>query len=74
VREALTKRDQSVTEAASLAGKSVALQGLPALEYLLHGDGATTLTKSSDEAQFSCRFSRRQAGDRAGAYGDANRA
>ena len=32
VREALGKPDATVTEAASLSGKSVALQGLPALE------------------------------------------
>jgi predicted lipoprotein len=57
VRDALLKQDQSVTEAAALPGKSVALQGLPALEYLLYGDGADALTKTSDgDASFRCRF------------------
>ena len=31
-----------------LAGKSVALQGLPALEYLLYGDGAEVLAKERE--------------------------
>ena len=43
VREAIAKQDKTVTEPASLTAKSVALQGLPALEYLLYGDGAATL-------------------------------
>ena len=30
-----------------LAGKSVAIQGLPALEYLLYGDGAEALAGGS---------------------------
>jgi len=45
VRKALEKQDQSVTDVNSLASKSVALQGLSALEYLLYGDGAATLAK-----------------------------
>jgi uncharacterized protein len=56
VREALAKQDQSVTEASSLTGKSVALQGLPALEYLLHADGAAAVEKGGSEAQFRCSF------------------
>ena len=38
-------RRERVTLPDELAGKSVALQGLPALEYLLYGDGAETLAK-----------------------------
>ena len=45
VQEALATKDASVTLPDELAGKSVALQGLPALEYLLYGDGAETLAK-----------------------------
>lgn len=61
LREALTTGDQSVTDSATLAGKSVALQGLPALEYLLYGDDADALAKSGGEATrgeaaFRCRF------------------
>jgi len=47
MQEALAKRDDGVTEPDELAGKSVALQGLPALEYLLYGDGSESLSKSS---------------------------
>ncbi|MGB8710304.1 MAG: imelysin family protein, partial [Methyloceanibacter sp.] len=56
VREALGKEDATVTEAASLSAKSVALQGLPALEYLLYGDDAGTLAKGGGDATFRCRF------------------
>jgi predicted lipoprotein len=47
IRDALAKQDASVTEATSLAGKSVALQGLPALEYLLYGEDAASLNVES---------------------------
>ena len=39
LRRVLADRDASVTDPGQLAGKSVALQGLTALEYLLYGDG-----------------------------------
>jgi predicted lipoprotein len=45
VQKALAENDGSVELPDELAGKSVALQGLPALEYLLYGDGAETLAK-----------------------------
>jgi predicted lipoprotein len=63
VREALDKEDRTVTDAASLSGKSVALQGLPALEYLLYGDDAGTLAKGGSEAEFRCRFAETIAGN-----------
>jgi uncharacterized protein len=66
VREALTKQDQSVTDVAALSGKSVALQGLPALEYLVYGDGAGTLAKGGGESQFRCRFAQAVTGNLAG--------
>ena len=56
VREALAKRDEKVTKPDALSGKSVALQGLPALEYLLYGDGAETLAAPSDDGAFRCAF------------------
>jgi predicted lipoprotein len=62
VREALAKQDRSVTEATSLAGKSVALQGLPALEYLLYGEDAETLNGKSGAA-FRCAFAQTVAGN-----------
>jgi uncharacterized protein len=43
VQEALTKQENSLTLPDELAATSVALQGLPALEYLLYGDGADAL-------------------------------
>ena len=55
IEDVLAKTDESVTALATLAAKSVALQGLPALEYLLYGDGADGLAKGGDAA-FRCRF------------------
>jgi predicted lipoprotein len=63
IRDVLTKQDDSVTEASSLPGKSVALQGLPALEYLLYSDGADALTKTGNDGTFRCRFARAVAGN-----------
>jgi hypothetical protein len=50
IREALAKEDETVTEPDELAGKSVALQGLPALEYLLFGEGAETMAETANPA------------------------
>ena len=62
-REALAKQDKGVAGATTLAGKSVALQGLPALEYLLYGEGADGLTKMDGEAAFRCSFAKAVAGN-----------
>jgi predicted lipoprotein len=62
VRDALAKLDQSVTKEDELAAKSVALQGLPALEYLLYGDGADALATTSGTAPFRCAFAASVAG------------
>jgi uncharacterized protein len=56
VRTALAKRDESVLLADTLAEKSVALQGLTALEYLLYGQGADTLATGEEETDFRCGF------------------
>jgi predicted lipoprotein len=48
IQDALAKQDAAVTEPDQLAGKSVALQGLPALEYLLYGDGADALAATAE--------------------------
>ncbi len=58
VEDALAKKDEDVTDPAKLAAKSVALQGLPALEYLLYGDGADGLA-TSGEAPLSAAASLR---------------
>jgi uncharacterized protein len=46
LQDALAKHDDAVTEPNQLADKSVALQGLPALEYLLYGEGAAALAEN----------------------------
>ncbi|MEZ5828413.1 MAG: imelysin family protein [Hyphomicrobiales bacterium] len=56
VEKALAEKDETVTLADSLADKSVALQGFPALEYLLYGDGAEDLAKADPEVGFRCLF------------------
>jgi uncharacterized protein len=56
VQDALARKDETVTAPESLAAKSVALQGLPALEYLLYGEGAEALAKGDDDAAFRCKF------------------
>lgn len=55
VHDALAKKDEAVTDPAKLAAKSVALQGLPALEDLLYGEGAEGLAKDGT-ASFRCHF------------------
>jgi uncharacterized protein len=66
IRDALAKRDESVTKPEALSGKSVALQGLPALEYLLYGDGAEALAAPSEDGAFRCAFGRAAATNSAG--------
>ena len=56
LQDVLAKQDETVTEPDELAGKSVALQGLPALEFLLYGDGAESLAMSGDGGAFRCGF------------------
>ena len=48
VQAALAAKDASATDASQLAGKSVAMQGLGALEFVLHGTGAEGLADASD--------------------------
>ncbi|WP_018235139.1 imelysin family protein [Ensifer sp. BR816] len=54
VQAILAKRDESATQAESLKSKSVAVQGLGALEYVLYGTGAESL--ASEEGGFRCRY------------------
>ncbi|MEO0498579.1 MAG: imelysin family protein [Pseudomonadota bacterium] len=58
VQAALAANDPSVTNAQSLSGKSVAVQGLGALEYLLYGTGSEALTTKNIEGQHRCIFAR----------------
>lgn len=54
VQAALAEKDVSVTEPATLQGKSVALQGLVALEFLLFGTGSEAL--GTGEGSFRCGY------------------
>lgn len=54
VQGLLAGADASATTAAGLAGKSVAVQGFGALEYLLFGTGAETL--ATPEAGYRCAY------------------
>ncbi len=56
INAALAAKDESASSAATLNGKSVAIQGLTALEYLLYGKGAEALTKADDNGRYRCRF------------------
>ena len=56
MQRALSTKDETVTTADAIAAKSVALQGLPALEYLLYGKGADELTRGYPEVGFRCLF------------------
>ncbi|ACP27379.1 conserved hypothetical protein [Sinorhizobium fredii NGR234] len=54
VQAILAKHDESATRADSLKGKSVAVQGLGAFEYVLYGTGAETLAGKG--GSFRCRY------------------
>ena len=54
VQQALAAEDASATNPKDLAGKSVAMQGLGALEYLLFGTGAEELAGSG--GAYRCSF------------------
>jgi predicted lipoprotein len=53
VQAAIAQQDVSVTEAAKLAGKSVAMQGLGALEFVLFGTGSDKLAEGD---AFRCSY------------------
>ncbi|WP_349436947.1 imelysin family protein [Pararhizobium sp. A13] len=54
VQRILATNDETATSAETLKGKSVAAQGLGALEYVLYGTGAEVLT--SEKNGFRCRY------------------
>jgi len=53
VQQALASEDETAADPATLAGKSVAMQGLAAVEYLLFGTGAEALTTGD---AYRCRY------------------
>ncbi|SON54817.1 putative periplasmic lipoprotein [Hartmannibacter diazotrophicus] len=57
VQAALAKKDDTATSVESLVQKSVAMQGLTALDYLLYGSGAETLGKADDAGgAYRCHY------------------
>lgn len=54
VQAAIAQKDESVTNAGSLAGQSVAMQGLGAIEFILFGSGSDALAQS--KASHRCAF------------------
>ncbi|QRM53966.1 imelysin family protein [Sinorhizobium sp. BG8] len=54
VQALLAKPDEADTEAPALKGKSVAMQGLGALEFVLYGSGAKEAL--SEKESFRCRY------------------
>ena len=54
VQAILAERDTLAISAGELAEKSVAVQGLAALEFVLYGEGSEVLSQKTDE--FRCRF------------------
>jgi predicted lipoprotein len=61
VQSTLAAKDSSATDPALLAQKSVAMQGLGALEYVLYGDGAETLARKDDP--YRCAYGAAVAGN-----------
>lgn len=54
VQAIIAKKDESAADAASLSGKSVGVQGLGALEFVLYGTGHETL--ATEKASHRCRY------------------
>lgn len=61
VQAALAAKDETATDAGSLAGKSVAMQGLGALEFVLFGTGADALAGAG--GQYRCAYGAAIAGN-----------
>ena len=61
VQQVLAQKDESAATAEGVAGKSVALQGLPALEFALHGTGSEALATA--EGGFRCSYGAAVAGN-----------
>lgn len=61
VDDLLASADETATDVAALREKSVAVQGLLALEYVLYGDGSASLA-APPAAGFRCRYAAAVAG------------
>lgn len=56
VQAILSKKDMSAIDPATLGGKSVAVQGLNALEYVLFGTDAEMLAQKGEDGAFRCDY------------------
>jgi predicted lipoprotein len=56
VSQILSKREPTATSAAELGKRSVAVQGLTALEVVLYGQGGSTILSETAEARFACGY------------------
>ena len=54
IQRVIAQKDETATETSRLSTKSVALQGLGALEFVLYGTGSEQL--ETNEGAFRCRF------------------
>lgn len=61
VQATLAEKDASAMDAAGIAGKSIAMQGLGALEFVLHGTDAETL--AGKEGAYRCAYGSAVAGN-----------
>ena len=61
VQAILAKKDETATKADALEGKSVGVQGLTALEFVLYGTGSDTLSTEKDGHR--CRYGAAIAGN-----------
>jgi len=61
VQAALAAKDPTAADPAGIAGKSVAMQGLGALEYILHGTGAEELASAG--GAYRCAYGAAVAGN-----------
>ncbi|KQZ15275.1 peptidase M75, Imelysin [Mesorhizobium sp. Root554] len=61
VQAALARKDQTAADSKTLAGKSVAMQGLGALEFVLYGTGAEALAGKDDP--YRCAYAAAIAGN-----------
>ncbi|MEP3231708.1 MAG: imelysin family protein [Hyphomicrobiales bacterium] len=53
IQRALAEQDESVIKTENLKSKSIALQGLGGLEFLLYGTGSTTVSQDPFRCQFA---------------------
>lgn len=56
INQLVAAKDASATDPAALPGKSVGVQGLTALEYLLYGTGADTLVAPGGDGDWRCAY------------------